>query len=647
MVHVKLPNGDQLELEDGASVLDAAKSIGSRLAKASLAAKINDKTVSLDQTLSDGDDIQILTWDSPEGREVYRHTSAHVMAQAVKRVFPSAKLTIGPALEDRFYYDFDVETSFSTEDFEKIEAEMKQIIKENLPITREELSPEDAIQLFDNMGESYKVEIIKDLLDKGELDAADGVVSLYRQGDFVDLCRGPHLTSTGRVKAYKILSTSGAYWRGDEKRQMLQRIYGTSFPKQGLLDEFLHMLEEAKRRDHRILGPRLDLFSTQQTVGAGLIHWHPRGAMIRDLIERFWKDEHQKNGYSLVYTPHIASDSLFNISGHLEKYDAMYSPMDIDGENYRLKPMNCPFHIQIYQSHTRSYRDLPIRYAELGTVYRYERSGVLHGMLRVRGFTQDDAHIFCRPDQLEDEVQNTIELMQYMMKVFGLQYEVYLSTRPEESFGTDEEWEMATDALRNTLEKVGVPYILDPGEGVFYGPKIDVKLVDVLGRPWQGPTIQVDLQLPQRFGVDYVGSDNQTHNGVMVHRALLGSLERFIGCLIEHYAGAFPLWLAPVQAVVLPLTDDQNDAADALVKRLLEAGLRVESNLTSEKIGAKIRDAEVQRIPYMLVLGKREVESETISVRARERGDLGDKAIDDLLSVLKEEVDTKSLESLV
>jgi threonyl-tRNA synthetase len=647
MVHVNLPNGDQLELEDGASVLDAAQSIGSRLAKASLAAKVNDETVSLDHTLSDGDDIQILTWDSPEGREVYRHTSAHVMAHAVKRVFPSAKLTIGPALEDRFYYDFDVETSFSTEDFEKIESEMKQIIKENLPITREELSPEEAIQLFDDMGESYKVEIIKDLLDQKELDAADGVVSLYRQGDFVDLCRGPHLPSTGRVKAFKILSTSGAYWRGDEKRQMLQRIYGTSFPKQGLLDEFLHMLEEAKRRDHRILGPRLDLFSTQQTVGAGLIHWHPRGAMIRDLIERFWKDEHQKNGYSLVYTPHIASDSLFNISGHLEKYDAMYSPMDIDGENYRLKPMNCPFHIQIYQSHTRSYRDLPIRYAELGTVYRYERSGVLHGMLRVRGFTQDDAHIFCRPDQLEDEVQNTIELMQYMMKVFGLQYEVYLSTRPEESFGTDEEWEMATDALRNTLEKVGVPYILDPGEGVFYGPKIDVKLVDVLGRPWQGPTIQVDLQLPQRFGVDYVGSDNQTHNGVMVHRALLGSLERFIGCLIEHYAGAFPLWLAPVQAVVLPLTDDQNDAADALVKRLLEAGLRVESNLTSEKIGAKIRDAEVQRIPYMLILGKREVESETISVRARERGDLGDKAIDDLLSVLKEEVDTKSLKSLV
>ncbi len=648
MVRVTLPDGKQLELNDGSTALDAAQSIGSRLAKAALAAKINDAPADLTRELNDGDQLQILTWDSPEGREAYRHTSTHIMAQAVKRVFPDAKLTIGPPLEDRFYYDFDVPTPFAPDDLAKIEQEMRKIVDEDLPISREELSADEAKKLFADMGESYKVEIIEDLQDQSELDPkSNGAVSIYRQGEFVDLCRGPHLPSTGRVKAYKLLSSSGAYWRGDEKRQMLQRIYGTSFPQQKQLDEFLHMLEEAKRRDHRILGPRLDLFSIQQVVGSGLIHWHPKGAMVRDLIERFWKDEHQKRGYSLVYTPHIASDNLFRISGHLEKYDAMYSPMDIDGENYRLKPMNCPFHIQIYQSHTRSYRDLPIRYAELGTVYRYERSGVLHGMLRVRGFTQDDAHIFCRPDQLEDEVFSTLELMKYLMKTFGLGYDVYLSTRPEQSFGTDDEWEFATKALANTLERAGVPYVVDPGEGVFYGPKIDVKLVDVLGRPWQGPTIQVDLQLPQRFGVEYVGSDNQTHNAIMVHRAMLGSLERFIGCLIEHYAGAFPLWLAPVHAMVLPLTDDQNDAAMALVDRMREQGYRVDVDLSSEKIGAKIRDAEMQRIPYMLVLGKREVENGTVSVRARDRGDLGAKPIDDVFAVLTNEIKTKSLESMM
>jgi len=519
---------------------------------------------------------------------------------------------------------------------------MAEIIKEDLPVTRFELPVEEAIKLFSDRDEPYKVEILRDLSDQSELVPGEKV-SLYQQGEYVDLCRGPHLPSTGRVKAFKLLSSSGAYWRGDEKRQMLQRIYGTSFPDRKQLESFLAVLEEAKRRDHRILGPRLDLFSIHPEVGAGLIHWHPKGALIRHLIETLWKEEHMRRGYSLVYTPHIASDNLYRISGHLEKYDAMYRPMDIDGENYRVKPMNCPFHIMIYQSQTRSYRDLPIRYAELGTVYRYERSGVLHGMLRVRGFTQDDAHIFCRPDQLVDEVSDTLDLMKFFLSTFGLDYQVYLSTRPERSFGTDEEWAVATDALKETLEKAGVPYTVDPGEGVFYGPKIDVKLLDVLGRPWQGPTIQVDFQLPQRFGVEYVGSDNQTHNAVMVHRAMLGSMERFVGCLIEHFAGAFPLWISPVQVVVLPLTEAQTDSAAELAGRLKAAGLRVETDLRSEKIGSRIRDAELQRVPYMLILGAREVENGAVAVRARERGDLGAKPVDEVIRLLCEEVSTRSL----
>ncbi len=642
MVRVTLPDGTPLELHDGATALDAAEKIGPRLAKATLAAKINDLPVDATTALRDGDRLALLTWDSPEGRDVYRHTTSHIMAQAVKRLFPEAKPAIGPALEDRFYYDFEVGRPFSPEDLEKIEAEMAEIIKEDLPVTRFELPVEEAIKLFSDRDEPYKVEILRDLSDQSELVPGEKV-SLYRQGEYVDLCRGPHLPSTGRVKAFKLLSSSGAYWRGDEKRQMLQRIYGTSFPDRKQLESFLAVLEEAKRRDHRILGPRLDLFSIHPEVGAGLIHWHPKGALIRHLIETLWKEEHMRRGYSLVYTPHIASDNLYRISGHLEKYDAMYRPMDIDGENYRVKPMNCPFHIMIYQSQTRSYRDLPIRYAELGTVYRYERSGVLHGMLRVRGFTQDDAHIFCRPDQLVDEVSDTLDLMKFFLSTFGLDYQVYLSTRPERSFGTDEEWAVATDALKETLEKAGVPYTVDPGEGVFYGPKIDVKLLDVLGRPWQGPTIQVDFQLPQRFGVEYVGSDNQTHNAVMVHRAMLGSMERFVGCLIEHFAGAFPLWISPVQVVVLPLTEAQTDSATELAGRLKAAGLRVETDLRSEKIGSRIRDAELQRVPYMLILGAREVENGAVAVRARERGDLGAKPVDEVIRLLCEEVSTRSL----
>jgi threonyl-tRNA synthetase len=644
VINAILPDGNSLELEDGATVIDAALSIGSRLAKAALAGKIDGELVDLGAALSDGCKIEILTFDSPEGAAVYRHTTAHIMAQAVRRLFPEAQPTIGPALDDRFYYDFDVAEPFSPEDLEKIGAEMGRIVSENTPIEREEMTHDQAREFFEKRGDSYKVEILDDLSDKTEA-ASDGPISIYKQGDFVDLCRGPHLPRTGMVKAFELLSSSGAYWRGDEKNRMLQRIYGTSFAKKKQLEEFTHALEEAKRRDHRILGSRLDLFSVHNEVGAGLLHWHPKGGVIRDTIERFWKDQHIARGYSLVYTPHIASDDLYSISGHLEKYDAIYSPMDIDGQNYRVKPMNCPFHIMIYNSNTRSYRDLPIRYAELGTVYRYERSGVLHGMLRVRGFTQDDAHIFCRPDQLVDELFDTLDLVKFLMRTFGLEYEVYLSTRPETSFGTDEEWDMATGALKETLERAEVPYTLDPGEGVFYGPKIDIKLVDVLGRPWQGPTIQVDFQLPQRFGVEFVGTDNATHNAVMVHRAVLGSMERFVGCLIEHYAGAFPLWLAPVQAVVMPLTDEQAEAAGSIAKRLREAGIRVETDLRSEKIGHKIRDAEMQRVPYMFVIGRREVESDTVSVRARGRGDVGAKTVDEVTAALADEIAGRELES--
>ena len=640
---VKLPNGSTLELEDGASALDAAKSIGSRLAKAAIAARVDGVLADLTTPLTDGVSLEILTWDAPEGRETYRHTTAHVMAYAVKRLYPDVKVTIGPALEDRFYYDFDSPEPFAPEDIEKIEKEMAKVIKENLPITRREVTQDEAIALFEGQGETYKVEIIRDFIENGDLKD-DEKVSLYTMGDFTDLCRGPHLPSTGRVKAVKLLSSSGAYWRGDENNQMLQRIYGTSFPQQKLLDEFVHLQEEAKRRDHRVLGARLDLFSIHSEVGAGLLHWHPNGAIIRHTIESFWKDEHMKRGYDLVYTPHVASDRLFSISGHLEKYDAMYKPMDVDGENYRVKPMNCPFHIMIYKSQTRSYRDLPIRYAELGTVYRYERSGVLHGMLRVRGFTQDDAHIFCRPDQLVDELYSTLELVKFLMETFGLGYEVCLSTRPEQSFGTDEEWEMATGALAETLEKTGLDYVVDPGEGVFYGPKIDVKLIDVLGRPWQGPTVQVDFQLPQRFGVEYVGSDNENHNAVMVHRAVLGSMERFVGCLIEHYGGAFPLWLAPTQAIVLPLSDAQGEAAADVVAQLKAVGLRAEADHRNETIGYRIRDAETRRIPYMLVLGAREAEAGTVSVRVRDKGDIGAKPVSEVIEVLQEEAASRALE---
>ncbi len=575
-----------------------------------------------------------------EGREILRHSTAHVLAQAVKRLFPEVKLAIGPAIENGFYYDFDKPEPFTLDDLGRIEEEMRKIVAEDLPIVREEISRDEAVQLFQKLDEPYKLELIEDLPE-------EEVVSIYRQGEFVDLCRGPHLASTGQLRAFKLLSVAGAYWRGDEKRKMLQRIYGTAFPSEAELQAHLHVLEEAEKRDHRKLGKELDLFSLHEEAGAGLVYWHPRGAIIRKVIEDFWREEHLKRGYQLVYSPHIARRDLWEISGHWGWYrENMYSPIDIDGVEYLLKPMNCPFHILMYKTRTRSYRDLPIRWAELGTVYRYERSGVLHGMLRVRGFTQDDAHLFMRPDQLEDELVGVLDLVQFMMKSFGYKdYDMELSVRDpankEKYVGPDDVWNMAEGALVAALERKGLPYTRMEGEAKFYGPAIDVKVKDALGRGWQGPTIQVDFNLPERFDLEYVGEDNAPHRPVMIHRTVLGSMERFVAGLVEHYAGAFPVWLAPVQVRVIPIADRHIDYARKVASELMEAKVRVEVDDRSEKMGYKIREAQLEKVPYMLVAGDREAEQGTVSVRSRSEGDLGPMALADFKARLVREIEQK------
>lgn len=573
-----------------------------------------------------------LDYTTKEGIEIYRHSASHIMAEAVKGLFPDARLAIGPAIEEGFYYDFEVSRPFTPEDLERIEKRMQEIIKRDLPFVREEITKAEAIKLFQKLGEDYKIELINELNDE--------TISIYRQGDFVDLCRGPHVPSTGKIKAFKLLSTAGAYWRGSEKNKMLQRIYGSSFPTKGELDAYLKKLEEIKKRDHRRLGKELDLFSINEDAGGGLILWHPKGAVIRKTIEDFWRDEHYNHGYELVFTPHIARLDLWRTSGHWDFYrENMYSPMMIEDMEYELKPMNCPFHIMIYKSHIRSYRSLPMKFAELGTVYRYERSGVLHGLLRVRGFTQDDAHIFCRPDQLEDEILKILDFTLFMLSAFGFtEYDIYLSTRPEKYVGAIENWEKATNALRLALEKRGLKYEVDPGEGVFYGPKIDLKIKDVLGRAWQCTTIQVDFNLPERFEVSYVGEDNKPHQTIMIHRALMGSLERFFGVLIEHYAGAFPAWLSPVQTVVMTITDAQTEYARDIVKLLKKDGVRVESDFRSEKIGFKIREAQLMKAPYMLIIGDKEVKAEAVAVRTRKGEDLGQMKTKEFLDKIKKEI---------
>ncbi len=553
--------------------------------------------------------------DKSHKLETLRHSASHIMAEAVQSLFPEAKFGIGPAIEDGFYYDFDLPRPLGPEDLPAIEARMREIITANLPFSSEEISVKEANKLFAD--QPYKIELIRDL-------GADKV-TIYRQGKFTDLCRGPHVKSTGEVKAFKLISVAGAYWRGDEKRPMLQRIYGVAFARSVDLEEHLKKLAEAAKRDHRKLGKELDLFSLHEEAGPGLAYWHPKGATVRQMIEDFWKTEHRRRGYDVVYSPHIAKVHLWETSGHWNFYrENMYSPMEIDEIQYVIKPMNCPFHILMYKTQLRSYRNLPMRYAELGTVYRYERSGVLHGLARVRGFTQDDAHIFCRPDQLASEVKDVVELAQFMMKSFGFEeYEMMLSTRPEKFTGTVESWDMATEALRNVLERLKVDYKVDPGEGVFYGPKIDIKLKDALGRLWQGPTIQVDFQLPERFDVNYVGEDGKEHRTVMIHRTVLGSMERFFACLTEHYAGAFPVWLAPVQAVLIPIADRHVEYAAKLCADMRSRDIRVQLDDRSERMNMKIREAQLNKIPYMLVIGDKEVENGTAAVRLRNGEDLG------------------------
>ncbi|WP_242455780.1 threonine--tRNA ligase [Dissulfurispira thermophila] len=567
--------------------------------------------------------------------EILRHSTSHIMAHAIKDLFPDAKLAIGPATEDGFYYDIDRDTPFTPEDLEKIEKRMKEIIKENNPFVKKDISKNEAIELFKKKGEDYKVELLEEI--------PDDTVSIYEEGGFVDLCRGPHLSDTGKVKAFKLLSIAGAYWRGDEKNKMLQRIYGTAFDNKDDLNTYLNFLEEVKKRDHRKLGKELDLFSLSDEIGPGLVLWHPNGAIIRKTIEDFWRNEHLKADYKILYTPHIAKLNLWQKSGHWDFYrENMYSPMEIDEIAYELKPMNCPFHIDVYKSSLRSYRDLPIRYAELGTVYRYERSGVLHGLLRVRGFTQDDAHIFCREDQIEDEILNILNFTLFILRTFGFDsYDIYLSTRPEKYVGTLEDWERATDALKQALEKKGLAYQIDVGEGVFYGPKIDIKIKDSLNRSWQCSTIQVDFNNPERFDITYRGSDGKEHRPIMIHRALMGSLERFFGILIEHYAGAFPLWLSPLQVSVLTIAERHDDYAKDVYKKLRESDVRAEIVLENEKIGYKIRQATMRKIPYLVIIGDKEIADNNITVRKRNGENIGPFTIEQFIDIIKDEINTR------
>ncbi|MFZ1746017.1 MAG: threonine--tRNA ligase [Nitrospirales bacterium] len=632
-IQVSLQGESSQALPKGISAKAALEKLKGAVPPEVFAVKANGVEIDLLASLETDSTLQPLMFDSPEGKEIYRHSSTHIMAQAVKECFPSAQLTIGPAIEEGFFYDFAFERSFTPEDLEKIEARALEIIKRNLSVSRREFSKEEAIKFFKNRGEFYKVELIQGFPD-GEL------VSAYTQGDFVDLCRGPHLPATGYVKAFKILNSAGAYWRGDERNPMLQRLYGTSFPSKEALQAHLDNLEEIKRRDHRKLGKDLDLFSIQDETGPGLILWHPKGAQIRLLIENFWREQHLANHYELVYSPHVARLDLWKTSGHVDFYkENMFASMPVESSEYQLKPMNCPFHIMVYKSHLRSYRDLPIRYGELGTVYRYERSGVLHGLMRVRGFTQDDAHLFCRPDQLGEEVQKVLKFITSMLGTFGFtEFKMFLSTRPEKAVGTIDQWDQATLALETALKSGGYTYQEDPGEGVFYGPKIDVKIQDALGRSWQCSTVQIDFNNPERFGLTYVGDDGKTHQPIMIHRALLGSIERFFGILLEHFGGAFPAWLAPVQVTVLPISEKHQGYAQEVEKNLRQEGCRVVLDLRNEKIGLKIREAEKAKIPFMIVVGDREAEAKMVAVRQRNGKNLGTMPIIDLVKLIREDM---------
>ncbi|MGC9100729.1 MAG: threonine--tRNA ligase [Caldisericum sp.] len=630
-------SGKIYEFQEGLTIEEIFKQINFDISKI-VAAKVNGVEKDLKTKINEDVEIEPIFIDTEEGEEILRHSTSHILAQAVMHLFPNAKYTIGPAIEKGFYYDFDLENPLTEEDLTKIEEEMKRIIDEKIPFERLELPKEKAIELFVKLNQPYKIEIIEEV--------KEDTVSIYRQGDFTDLCRGPHIPDTSYAKHFKLLNVAGAYWRGDEKNKMLQRVYGTAFATEERLKEYLNFLEEAKKRDHRKIGKELDLFSIQEEIGPGLILWHPKGATVRKIIEDFWRDEHIKRGYYFVYTPHIARVELWKTSGHWDFYrENMFSPMEVDKGSYMVKPMNCPFHIAIYKSRTRSYRDLPLRFAELGTVYRYERAGVLHGLLRVRGFTQDDAHLFVQPEKLEEEIIGVVEFAKYMIETFGFKnYNVYLSTRPEKYVGSLENWELATNALKVALDELKIPYKIDPGEGVFYGPKIDIKLVDAIGREWQGPTIQVDFNLPDRFDVTYIGEDGKEHRPIMIHRVVLGSMERFFGTLIEQYAGAFPTWIAPIQVRIVPIADRHLEYAQSVRGRLFLNGLRVEVDERAEKMNAKIRDAETEKIPYILIVGDKEVSSGSVSVRKRRSGDIGIMSVDAFLERILNEVKNRVID---
>ncbi len=598
-------------------------------------ARINGQLVSLDTPLMEDMDLELIGKESEEALDVLRHSASHLLAHAVLDLFPGTQTGIGPAVENGFYYDFLRDVPFTPEDLEAIENKMREIVKRDIPIERVILSKDEALNLYQEQGQELKVELIQ---EKGE-----DRVSNYRQEDFIDFCRGPHVPSSGYIKHFKLLSSSGAYWKGDEKGKQLQRIYGTAFYSKTELDEYLHLLEEAKKRDHRKLGPELDLFSFNEKLGGGLILWHPHGSAIRRVIEEFWYDEHFKDGYEIVYSPHIAKLDVWHQSGHTEFYDAMYPPLLHEGMEYELKPMNCPFHIMVYNNRPRSYRDLPLRWAELGTVYRYERSGVLHGLMRVRGFTQDDAHVFCRGDQLEDEIKRVISLALKLLKAFGFEeFDVYLSTCPEKYCGLLADWDKATLALEEALKAKGLAYQIDPGAGVFYGPKIDIKIKDALQRSWQCTTIQLDFNLAERFDLSYIGEDGKAKRPYLIHRALLGSLERFFGVLIEHYNGNFPVWLAPVQVIFIPIADRHNEYAENLNKMFRQEGLRATVDHRREKVGYKIRDAEVHKIPLMCIVGDREVSEGAVSIRVHGVGDKGKMDVNEFLEKVKELVKNKS-----
>ena len=631
---ITLKDGSSKEYAQSMSVIDIAKDISEGLARVATAGDVDGEVVDLRTVIDKDCELNILTFNDEKGKGAFRHTTSHIMAQAIKRLYPDTKLAIGPSIEDGFYYDIDRETPRVAEDLEKIEAEMKKIVKEDLPIKQYTMPRAEAIAYFKEKDEPYKVELIEDLPE-------NSVISFYSQGEFTDLCAGPHLMSTKPVKAFKLTSLAGAYWRGSEKNKMLQRVYGTSYPKKAELEEYLHMMEEAKKRDHRKLGKELGLFMMREE-GPGFPFFLPKGMELKNQLLDYWREIHKKAGYVEISTPIMLSRHLWETSGHWDHYkDNMYTTV-IDDEDFAIKPMNCPGGILVYESEPRSYRDLPLRMGELGLVHRHEKSGQLHGLMRVRCFTQDDAHIFMTPEQVRDEIKGVVKLINEVYSLFGFKYHVELSTRPEDSMGSDEDWDMATEALRGALDDLGLPYVVNEGDGAFYGPKIDFHLEDSIGRTWQCGTIQLDFQLPLRFNLEYTGADGEKHRPIMIHRVIFGSIERFIGILIEHFAGAFPTWLAPVQVKVLPISDKYMDYAQKVLDELNNSGVRAEIDTRAEKIGYKIREAQMKKIPYMLVVGAKEEEDGLVSVRSRFEGDEGQKSLTDFLAAIKMEIQAKT-----